>query len=184
VSGNSSHIWALTTSYQILYRAGINNPWVLIPGSLTRISVSGDGNHIWGLAGTTDSTVQGSIWYRAGLNGTWVSQPTTWNGGVSRISVSYDGSILYGLWANWGRWKKLGLAGAWWNWGNGYRFVTMSGNGNHVWMTNNYRSIIHLNVVANTEVVVAGRTLWELSVSYDSSKIWGVDNDNTIWYRG
>ena len=55
-------IWGVNTNNNIYYRNGKDDPdgWTQIAGSLTQVSVSGDGSHVWGVNDNNN------IYYRNG----------------------------------------------------------------------------------------------------------------------
>ena len=77
----------MNRSDEIFYRFGKNGRWEKIDGRLKQISVSADGQHVWGVNKNDE------IYYRFGKDGKWEKI----DGGLKQISVSADGQHVWGV---------------------------------------------------------------------------------------
>ena len=75
-----------------------------IDGWLNQVSVSGDGNHVWGVTSFGDQ-----VWYRAGLSGRWTCIGGSWK----QVSVSGDGNHVWGVNSNDVIYYRAGFSSRW-----------------------------------------------------------------------
>jgi len=203
----NGNAWGVNWDNSIYYRDG--NAWYKIPGELNHVSVSDDGNHVWG----TNSADEG-VYYRAGP-----FEPWNHVDGVSlkTVSVSGDGSHVWGTNSVDDIYYRAGFSGSWihiagslkqisaqgngsyWsvnseyqiydglcdNWYDvpgGLKYVSVSDDGNHVWGTSSNDDIYYRAGAFGSWTLVDGK-LKTVSVSGDGSHVWGTDSENDIFYR-
>ena len=90
VSEDGLHIWGISTSGRVFYRAGLDGSWEQVSGLLCQIAVSADGWHVWGI------NCDAEIYYRAGKDGNWAElRRKAWQ--LKEVCVSTDGWQLWGI---------------------------------------------------------------------------------------
>merc|ERR1712051_378847 len=122
-----------TRKGNIFYRSGVHGHWRSISGSLEQVSVSCDGEHVWGV------DAEDNIFYRSGIDGNWTSVP----GKLMHVSVSGDGKHVWGVDKYYRIFHRSGVDGKWSRIHGALKQVSVSCDGNHIWGANMHNDVYH-----------------------------------------
>ena len=125
--------------------------------------------------------VRNQIFYRKGLCGMWIQV----GGGLKQISVSRDGSHVWGVNSGDKIYYRKGFINIFNHWrriSGRLKHVSVSGDGNHIWGYVNKRDdyIYYRNGVNGRWIRVPGG-LSQISVSDDGNHVWGVNKHGLIY---
>jgi len=163
----NGNVWGVSMADAIYFR--MYNTWYNIPGLLKHVSVSNDGNHVWG------TNHLDNIWYRAGPFGSWIQV----QGALKTVSVSGDGSHVWGTDSADDIFYRAGFSGNWVQITGKLKQVSAQGNG-HAWGVNSAYEIIYQTYDIRFQIPGG---LKYVSVSDDGNHIWGTNTKNEIYYR-
>jgi hypothetical protein len=172
---NSQRLWAVddspyTGQANVDYRSGSST--VSAGGWLRQISVSGDGNHIWGVNG------YGNVFYRNGIGGGWEGV----GGILDNLSVNYWGTKIWGTSPDGSVFYREGRNGQWQHIsGKLIKQIAVSGNGAHVWAVDFDGAVWYRSVGSGAWVSKSG-WLENIAVTFDGSMVWGTNPDGGVFY--
>ena len=125
-------------------RTGLGGSWEHVDGKLKNVSVSANGQHVWGVnAGT-------QIYHRAGRGGSWTVIP----GGLKQVEVSGCGNHVAGTNDADDIYYRHGVAGDWTKLPGKLHHVSVSGDGR-----------VYYGVNASNEVYTFERSTGPLTAS-------------------
>jgi len=108
-----------------------------------------------------------------------------WNnidGQLVQVSVSGDGSVIWGVDEGDEIYYRYGVDGSWTKTDGNLKQVSVSGDGSMIWGVARNRDVYYRNGVDGSWTKATGK-LNQVSVSGDGSAIWGVTRVGDVYYR-